>query len=1042
MIGSPVRAAIVLLALGAALGPAGRQDEAALGKRVDEFFAAIAKMDVDAAMAPWSASSPHLARFRKSAAEAAEYTSKSPPAEIKVTRCRVEGDKAVLTVTFKGKWCRDDEQYPDEPVTLWRLEFRKEEGAWRWWAQEPAALELARALVAADSKEKRRELMEKSRELVTFRLYAVTAQEGLNLLNSARPGEAVRRFEAAVDAAALLDRPVVMSRGQSFLAKAYLDQGKVAEGLDAARQALETAVKSGKKSPLPYAHYILGLALSTSEHPEESESHFRACLEGGNGAPPDVMAEAEGALGLLFDRRGDAAAALKWYEASLERSRALDSKVLQAQALNNLGLFLWSRGDTPGAMRSFASALELSQGLTNIELAAGLQNNIGIIHLEVGEFDEAVKCFETLQGVAKGMGRPALQAQTLNNIGLARLRQGRSEDAARAFEAALPMLKADPRMAISVLSNLGQALISMENPEQAMEACVASLKQAEALGDEAGLIPAACNVGMIFLLTGDGDKALRTFTTALEIMNRTGARRSEFAVHLGLGLSHAALKDLDKAIESFRAAIACIESSRAGLPGQAIQQSFFSDKTRAYHGLAYALLGRGREAEAFAVGERAKARTLVDALDGGRVNIVKSMSDDERKREGALEAEAGRQAQLLEKAVRTDDQIRIASELEKARGALEEFRRALFLRRPELQALRGKSEPSSLAELNASLFSAEPGLCVLAYMSSEGQTHLFVLTAGKESAALAVHRIPIRLEDLKARVREFWAECSKVGGKYEGPGHALFDLLVAPAGEKLAKASHLVIVPDGPLLGLPFQALLEPDGKHLGEKRGVSTAPSVTALAKMLEIGALRRADADPKLVPILALGAPVMPEGFSELPNAATEVRAIAGKAALTGKEATESRAKAEMGLARRILFATHGMYNDTAPMYSYLVLTRDEKNDGCLYAREIAELDLRADLVVLSACGTARGKQVEGEGIVGLTWSLLVAGAPSSVVTQWQASDESTGPLMSAFYANLAGKSKADALRLAQKTIREDGKHSHPYYWAPFILVGDWRR
>jgi len=147
-------------------------------------------------------------------------------------------------------------------------------------------------------------------------------------------------------------------------------------------------------------------------------------------------------------------------------------------------------------------------------------------------------------------------------------------------------------------------------------------------------------------------------------------------------------------------------------------------------------------------------------------------------------------------------------------------------------------------------------------------------------------------------------------------------------------------------------------------------------------------------------------------------------------------------MGLAKRILFATHGMYNDTAPMYSYLVLTRDERNDGCLYAREIADLDLRADLVVLSACGTARGRQVEGEGIVGLTWSLLVAGAPASVVTQWQASDESTGALMAAFFANLGGKSKAEALRLAQKAIREDGKHGHPYYWAPFVLVGDWRR
>lgn len=201
--------------------------------------------------------------------------------------------------------------------------------------------------------------------------------------------------------------------------------------------------------------------------------------------------------------------------------------------------------------------------------------------------------------------------------------------------------------------------------------------------------------------------------------------------------------------------------------------------------------------------------------------------------------------------------------------------------------------------------------------------------------------------------------------------------------------------------------------------------------------------------------------DNYAELPNTEKEVRGIEasfGKAAkvYTRSEATEERAKQEMGRYRILHFATHGVFDPNQPMYSGVLLTRPKgkgQEDGYLEAREIANMNLNADLAVLSACDTARGAVQEGEGILGLSWALFVAGCPSSLLTQWKVADDSTAELMKQFYAHLKqGKSKAAALRAAQLSLlrpqsqntqraTRNMKWTHPFYWAPFVLVGDGR-
>ncbi len=230
-----------------------------------------------------------------------------------------------------------------------------------------------------------------------------------------------------------------------------------------------------------------------------------------------------------------------------------------------------------------------------------------------------------------------------------------------------------------------------------------------------------------------------------------------------------------------------------------------------------------------------------------------------------------------------------------------------------------------------------------------------------------------------------------------------------------------------------------------------------------------RPIDVPARTLAVQARNAGVLRAGkLVELPGAQREAdalkRTFPGAAVYTGQAAQEATAKSEAGRYRYLHFATHGFCNDAAPMLSSIVLadpalaplhpdTTDRPagpsplpnapmEDGFLTAREIFDLDLRAELVVLSACNTARGSEHPGEGIVGLTWALSAAGAPTQVVSQWSVDDASTATLMLRFYAGLrAGKPKGAALRMASLSLLRDPKYRHPYYWAPFVLMGDWR-
>jgi CHAT domain-containing protein len=297
----------------------------------------------------------------------------------------------------------------------------------------------------------------------------------------------------------------------------------------------------------------------------------------------------------------------------------------------------------------------------------------------------------------------------------------------------------------------------------------------------------------------------------------------------------------------------------------------------------------------------------------------------------------------------------------------------------------------------------------------------------------------------------------------------------------LKEAHHLIVCPDQFLYDLPFGALIAPgQTEPLLTMHAVSLAPSVTVLGEWLK--AKPRSAEPPRL---LALGNPALPpaevkvaqlppdssrprqltypvppwrgesrrtrEGeWVSLPFAEKEVQELAGlygerAAVRVGEAAQEAWVKAEAGQYRILHFATHALLDNAAPMYSFLLLSQTGDmggEDGCLLAREVLEQRWNADLVVLSACQTARGRKAGGEGILGMSWACLVAGARQVVATQWSVRDDSTRALMVQFHRELlAGKSPAEALRQAQVFVMRQGEWAAPYHWAGFVLIGPGR-
>jgi CHAT domain-containing protein len=341
-------------------------------------------------------------------------------------------------------------------------------------------------------------------------------------------------------------------------------------------------------------------------------------------------------------------------------------------------------------------------------------------------------------------------------------------------------------------------------------------------------------------------------------------------------------------------------------------------------------------------------------------------------------------------------------------------------------------------------------MALIEYVVANEAVIAFVVTSGQPIHAV---RLPIPRKTLERDALELVNLLEARSPAYARQARRMHAALIAPLHKYVRGKTSLAIAPDGVLWTVPFQALPGTDGRYLVDRYAVFYAPSLSLLRDASSLQSTSPPD-------LLALGNPTLggearstvrsafrDASLGSLADAEAEVRSLASlypperRRVYTRVEASETVFKETAPHAGIIHLAAHALVDDRAPMYSAIVLARhgNDADDGLLEAREIIDLPLNAELTVLSACQTARGKIGSGEGVIGLSWALFAAGCPTTVVSQWDAESAATAKLMVELHRHLrAGDTTAIALQKAQASVRRSETWRHPFYWAPFIALG----
>ena len=806
---------------------------------------------------------------------------------------------------------------------------------------------------------------------------------------------------------------------------------------------------------------------------ETTEAGRAALLAARAGAPTAELVRALHFQGWVGYEQGEVADPFALSHLNESLAARVGDAGWSAQILYQRAAGYSGQGNFGAALENYQTALALFEEQKKPKLVAATLSAVGAVHRNLGNFDLALDYHKRALAIRESMGDKSNVAGSLLSIGNVHRSRGDYDRALEYFRRGLRLKRemGEERGEAAFLNNIANIHRFRGQHEQARDYYEKSLALKEKLKINSFTATTLKNLGFLYHETGEQARALEYAARATAYAREAGAREILWESLVAEGRAHLALGRFEEARRAFEESVAVVESMRDEVGGdEQTQQRFFESRVSPYRELVELLVARGETGLALAYAERAKGRALLDVLRGGRADVDRVMTGSEREHERALKAELTSlndrmmregQRRGRDEALLTD----LRARLDRARLDVEAFQARLYAAHPELKARRGEMSALSAGETAALL--ADEGSAVLEYVVAERKVYLFVLTRDRPPGARAdvsVHALDLREEELATQVERFRRRLAGRDQLYAGDARRLYDLLVKPAGARLRGKSSLVIVPDGKLWEMPFQALMSGGGRHLVEDHAVSYAPSLTVLREMRRA---RRGHARGGAPMLLAVGNPklegrsierakavLMGERLDPLPDAERQVKSLgalygaARSRIYTGAEAREETFKAEAGKYRVLQLATHGVLNDAAPMYSHVMLARSEGaagEDGLLEAWEMMDLKLEADLVVLSACETARGRVGAGEGVIGMTWALFLAGSPTAVVSQWKVESSSTTDLMLEFHRRLtapagaASVSKAEALRQAAVKMLTSRKYRHPFYWAGFVVVGD---
>lgn len=851
-------------------------------------------------------------------------------------------------------------------------------------------------------------------------------------------------YDKALAARRAIDDHILEGRTLNGIASTYLQKADYDSAIAFYHRAIDVRTRTGDLGGLGTSITYLGHAYNELGNFVEARNCYERALpilqSLGN---PKGMAELLSGIALLDNEMGRMADVEAAYRRAIDLCRANGLGATEAVCRRNLAESYRSRQRYSEALQEIGSAMALHEKYPDPTETALCYQTRGLTYMDIGELDDARADLLEFSQLARGLDNKDDEILAQLNIGelyrtLGAYDRGlEAADQARAFSEAA----GNGRLYRSAMALKGDLFLNLGRHKEALAAWQEALAQDQADKADASALSDEVAIANVRAAMGQSDRA-RSDLRALAPRVRAAADPMLGAsVLLAMGQTFEK-ENADSARTCYDAAIDRIEQMGTNVTGAGVRTGFLSGERRyyyeevtRYYAGRYAATGDAVwSARAFHTIERAKARGLVETL---RASVAGRTSPQEAKVLDQLYALDPRQAGYQDRRIALENQY-------------------ADLRRARVESSVHGLDPTQAAELNTVARELPDHAVLLEY--ALGDSASFLWTVGRKSSHL-VKLPPRRVIDPEVRrMRDAMTHVGAGDAALRTSLRSLYKVLVAPVAKTVSKARLVIIVPDGMLFELPFEALLtaDPDANADWSKapffaRQAATIYSPSATVYVSEKSRPPRknytlelfAAGNPDFSTLSGRGASLRP-----LPYASEEVDAIGARVkasrrlVVTGDDATEAAVKKELrsGAPRIVHLATHGLIDAAEPARSSVALTAGDHEDGYLHTLEILDTPTRSELVVMSACESATGKVSRGEGVIGLNRAFLAAGAQAVVASLWSVSDASTAELMKVFYDKMIGKKKpaSEALNDARLALIKGRRFAHPFYWSPFIVTG----
>jgi tetratricopeptide (TPR) repeat protein len=807
-------------------------------------------------------------------------------------------------------------------------------------------------------------------------------QEAIELFNSGKPREAIAKIEQALKIANTERDVIGQVISLNNFGLIYAGLGEYQKAIKFYQQSLPLTRSIRSRTDEAIALNGLGDVYIKQAKYLEANKYFEQALTivreiGERTGEASILQN----IGNSYSSLANYPKAIEYHQKSLKIAREIGSRSLVGVNLNSLGTNYFQQGKYQGAIDYFQQSLSLRRELGHRSGESVTLNNLGAVYDSLGQYQKAIEHYQQSLTIKVEIGDRAGEALSLGNIGVSYDRLDRHQQSIGYFQKALKIQSeiGDRAGEGTTLTNLGSAHQRLSKYPQAVGYFQKALKIQTAIGDRAKEAITLHSLGSLSEETIQYQAALKYYQQSLKIKKEIGDREGEAISLNNKGSVFYQLKQLPQAETELKQAVTIWESLRAGLVDS--NKIAFSDRiSTTYKLLQKVLVERGKTQEALEISERARARALAELL-ASKVNSINSTS------QGKI-----RQAPNLTKI----QQIAQQKNTTLVQYSLIDDRVYIWVVRPtgKISFKQTQLPPNTKIK------------------------DLVVATRDSLGANRGRNRTK---DDRKSTIKSDLKQ--------------LHQLLIAPIAQDLPQDPNasVTILPQDELLIVPFAALQNSQGKYLIEQHTINIAPSIQVLG-------LTNTNSRNSGTP-LVIGNPIMPpfqgEALSNLPGSEQEAQAIGQiikVPPLIGAAADKKEVVKRMQRANLIHLATHGFFvRVEGELPGAVALT-----NGYLTSDEIFDMELQADLVVLSACDTGRGN-ITGDGVVGLSRSLVVAGVPSVMVSLWEVDDGATKVLMEEFYRQLWIQKLPKAQAMRQAMLKTKQQFDDPNLWAAFMLVGE---